>query len=141
MPAPKKPWHVQLADGGVMAFGGLLLRRGTEDRFVVMTSAADGDLAAIHHRQPLVLPSDRWHRWLTGGAADAADLCIGAPASWFNWYRVGPAVGRVAEDHPELVTPLDDTALAAEAAGGPAGGPPRKPDHGQNDHGQGDLFG
>ena len=48
--APKKPWHVQLCDGGVMAFGGLLLRRGDGDRFVVMTSAANGDLATIHHR-------------------------------------------------------------------------------------------
>ena len=39
---PRKPWHVQLCDGGVMGFGGLLLRRGDQDRFVVMTSAADG---------------------------------------------------------------------------------------------------
>ena len=143
--APKTPWHIQLYDGGVMAFGGLLLRRGDEDRFVVMTNAADGDLAAIHHRQPLVLPPDRWHRWLNGGPTDAAELCVAAPANWFNWYRVGPAVGHVAEDHPELVTPLDDVALAAESAAGGAGGRVgRKPDDGPDkgpDNGQGDLFG
>ncbi|MGC6453359.1 MAG: SOS response-associated peptidase [Candidatus Puniceispirillaceae bacterium] len=132
--APKTPWHVQLSDGGVMAFGGLLLRRGGEDRFVIMTSAANGDLASIHHRQPLVLSPGSWQRWLTGGAEDAASLCVGAPASWFNWYRVGPAVGRVAEDHPALVTPLDDAALAAEAK---ALAPPAKP----ADDAQGDLFG
>jgi putative SOS response-associated peptidase YedK len=140
--APKMPWHVQLSDGGVMAFGGLLLRRGNEDRFVVMTSAANGELATIHHRQPLVLPPDRWQGWLTAGAADAAALCLAAPASWFNWYRVGPAVGRVAEDHPELVTPLDDAALAAERAtdkSGRAGGTGRA--GGSPDDGQGDLFG
>ena len=131
--APKRPWHVQLGDGGVMGMGGLLLRRGNEDRFVIMTSAANGELTAIHHRQPLVLPPDSWQRWLTGTAEDAAALCVAAPAGWFNWYRVGPAVGRVAEDHPELVTPLDDAALAAEAAGGTA----RK----QVDSAQGDLFG
>ena len=130
--APKTPWHVQLADGGVMAFGGLLLRRGGEDRFVIMTSAANGDLAAIHHRQPLVLPQDAWPGWLTGSAAQAESLCIAAPSNWFNWYRVGPAVGRVAEDHPELVTPLDEAALAAEAQG--ASGQPAN-------NAQGDLFG
>ena len=54
-------------------------------------------------------------------------------ATWFNWYRVGPAVGRVAEDHPELVTPLDDVALAAENQ--PAA-KARKADEAQ-----GDLFG
>ena len=112
--APKRPWHVQLSDGGVMAFGGLLLRRGDEDRFVVMTSAANGDLATIHHRQPLVLPPDRWHRWLNGGPADAADLCVAAPGNWFNWYRVGPDVGKFGNDHPALVTPLSDDALRME---------------------------
>ena len=131
--APKRPWHVQLADGGVMGMGGLLLRRGNEDRFVIMTSAANGELTAIHHRQPLVLPPDSWERWLAGSQQDAAELCVAAPAASFNWYRVGPAVGRVAEDHPELVTPLDDAALAVENQSATAM---------QNkDEAQGDLFG
>ena len=131
--APKRPWHVQLGDGGVMGMGGLLLRRGNEDRFVIMTSAANGELTAIHHRQPLVLPPDSWDRWLAGSQQDAAELCVAAPAASFNWYRVGPAVGRVAEDHPELVTPLDDAALAAENQ--PATAMQNK------DEAQGDLFG
>ena len=97
-----------------MGMGGLLLRRGNEDRFVIMTSAANGELTAIHHRQPLVLPPNSWDSWLAGSQQDAAELCVAAPAALFNWYRVGPAVGRVAEDHPELVTPLNDAVLAAE---------------------------
>ena len=140
--APKRPWHVQLGDGGVMGMGGLLLRRGSEDRFVIMTSAANGELTSIHHRQPLVLPPDSWHRWLSGGAQDAAELCVAAPASWFNWYRVGPAVGRVAEDHPELVTPLDDAALAAEnqpAAGAQGRRGAGRPVRLGSDVGDGDL--
>ena len=131
--APKRPWHVQLADGGVMGMGGLLLRRGNEDRFVIMTSAANGELTAIHHRQPLVLPPDSWDRWLAGSQKDAAELCVAAPVASFNWYRVGPAVGRVVEDHPELVTPLDDAALAAENQ------PSTKTR--VKDKAQGDLFG
>ena len=143
--APKTPWHVQLADGGVMAFGGLLLRRsgaeeGGEDRFVIMTSAANGDLASIHHRQPLVLAPDNWSRWLTGSGTEAADLCVAAPSSWFNWYRVGPAIGRVAEDHPELVTPLDDAALAAEAKARSLSRASDRNARNANDA-QGDLFG
>ena len=55
--APKTPWHIQLSDGGVMAMAGLLFQRGSQSRFVIMTSAADVKLAKIHHRQPLVL----WH--------------------------------------------------------------------------------
>lgn len=136
--APKTPWHVQLADGGVMAFAGLLLRRGSEDRFVIMTSAANGKLAAIHHRQPLVIAPDNWRCWLTGGREDATSLCVAAPSDWFNWYRVSPAVGRVGEDHPELVTPLDDAALAAEVKAEAA---KRTKPAKQANIAQGDLFG
>ena len=142
---PKTPWHVQLADGGVMGFAGLMLRSGGSntrldgDRFVVMTSAADGDLASIHHRQPLVLPEESWQTWLTGDAGAVQALCVARPADAFNWYRVAPAVGRVAEDHPGLVTPLDDAALAAEAATASDSNTPKSKD--RSPDGQGDLFG
>ena len=54
-----------------------------------------------------------------------------ASTSLFNWYRIGPAVGKVAHDHPRLVTPLNEAALAAEKRGAQqARGTP----------GQGDLF-
>ena len=134
---PKKPWHIQLADGGLMVFGGLVLPYGKEQRFVIMTAASNGDLKAIHHRQPLVLPPASWQPWLTGTAADASRLCVAQPSDWFNWYRVGPSVGRVAEDHPELVTPLDEVALAAENRAHSVSVQPKK----TNDTRQGDLFG
>ncbi len=104
--APKQPWHIQLRDGGPMAMAGLLFRRGGKMNFIIVTSAADGDLAQIHHRQPLVLQRASWQSWLCGGAADAQNCLQATPAQSFNWYRVGASVGRVAEDHPGLVTRL-----------------------------------
>jgi putative SOS response-associated peptidase YedK len=96
-----------------------------------MTSAAEGELKTIHHRQPLVLPRNSWHGWLTNDGKMAEQYVQAAPTGLFNWYRVGPAVGKVAEDHPRLVTPLDEAALAAEKRGAQqASGTP----------GQGDLF-
>lgn len=112
--APRQPWHIQLCDGGLMAFGGLLFVRGRKTHFVVMTSAAGGELRTIHYRQPLVLPRSSWHGWLTGDGRTAEQYLKIAPTCHFNWYRVGPAVGKTAEDHPRLVTPLDEAELAAE---------------------------
>ena len=113
--APKTPWHIQLCNGGVMAMAGLLFRCGGQSRFVIMTSAADRKLAEIHHRQPLVLGAGDEEDWLGGTADRAAALCKITPASWFNWYRVSPDVGKVVLDYPELVTPLDgDSLLAVE---------------------------
>ena len=129
--APRQPWHIQLGDGGLMAFAGLLFTFGGRPHFAVMTSAAEGELKTIHHRQPLVLPRNSWHGWLTNDGKMAEQYLQAAPTSLFNWYRVGPAVGKVAEDHPRLVTPLDEAALAVEKRGAQrASGTP----------GQGDLF-
>ncbi len=105
--APKTPWHVQLSDGGVMAMAGLVIRANDGLRFVVITSAADGGLARLHHRQPLILQTGAEARWLGSAPADAAGLLVPAPANWFNWYRVSPEVGKVAADHPGLVTPFE----------------------------------
>ena len=113
--APKTPWHIQLPDGEVMAMAGLLFRGESQSRFVIVTSAADGQLAKIHHRQPLVLDAGDEENWLNGSADQASALCKVTPASRFNWYRVSPDVGKVAVDHPDLITPLKgDEFLAAK---------------------------
>ena len=121
--ASKKPWYIQLCDGGVMAMAGLLFRHGAQSQFLIMTSAANEELAKIHHRQPLVLGAGDEAGWLCGNVAEALALCKVAPANWFNWCRVSPDVGKVKLDHSELVTPLEGAALLSA-----------KPD-------QGDLFG
>ena len=62
--APKTPWHIQLRDGEVMAMAGLLFRGESQSRFVIVTSAADGELAEIHHRQPVILNQADVNRYL-----------------------------------------------------------------------------
>ncbi len=129
--APRQPWHIQLRDGGLMGFGGLLFTCDGETHFVVMTSAAEADLRAIHHRQPLVLPRSSWLSWLTSDGRTAEQYLQVPSTRQFNWYRVGPAVGKTTEDHPRLVTPLDEAQLAAEKSASRAAGAAQS---------QGDLF-
>ena len=106
--APKTPWHIQLCNGGVMAMAGLLFCLGGQSRFVIMTSAADGKLAEIYHRQPLVFGAGDEAIWLGGTVDQANALCKIAPANWFNCYRVSSEVGKVGVDHSKLVIPLED---------------------------------
>jgi putative SOS response-associated peptidase YedK len=66
----KQAYFMTPADGSVLAFAGVWTAwRGPEsgDRlltFSVLTTAAVGDLAAVHDRMPLVLPPSRWSSWL-----------------------------------------------------------------------------
>ena len=105
-----KPFHIQLTDTRVMAFAGLYFappQRNQRGQFVILTTAAEGELAVLHHRSPLVLPATRWQTWLTGTSAEA-EVCLVPPLSrFFNLYPVVPAVGDIRQDNASLVAPAE----------------------------------
>ena len=79
----KQPFFVRpQAEGSPIAFAGLyeLWRDKQLDdddqgawlaSFVIVTTAAEPGLPAVHDRMPLVLPPDRWTAWLDPGERDA----------------------------------------------------------------------
>lgn len=74
----------------------------------ILTRDAVGGLAAIHDRQTVVLPPESWDAWLapeTSVAEALAILAVEPPALVAT--PVGPAVGRVSENHPGLVEPVE----------------------------------
>jgi putative SOS response-associated peptidase YedK len=96
-------------DGSMLAFAGLWATWGTgADRLMtcsIVTTAARGDLAAVHDRMPLMLPSTRWNAWLSS-PADTGFL-LETPSHAFldaiEIRPVGPAVGDVRNDGPALI--------------------------------------
>jgi putative SOS response-associated peptidase YedK len=113
----KQPYFLTPADGSVVAFAGLWETWGPRDQplvtCTVVTTAAHGPLAEIHDRMPLVLPPDRWAAWLGEGAggsgeADLDALLAPTPAEVVRAFEirpVGPEVGNVNNNGPDLVTP------------------------------------
>lgn len=74
---------------------------------VIITQASNGDMQAIHDRQPVVLAPDAARRWidseLTPVKAEELAQSQGLPATAFIWYPVTKAVGNVKHDSPELI--------------------------------------
>ena len=113
----KQVWHLRRRDGGLLAFAGLWATwRGGEDpadRLVscsIITTSANEVLAPIHDRMPVVLPSDAWGEWLDPANDDVDDLVsllVPAAADVLERIPVGPAVGNVANDGPELIEPVE----------------------------------
>jgi putative SOS response-associated peptidase YedK len=111
----KQPYFMTPRDGSVLALAGLWSRWGPDGllTFSVVTTAAAGPLAAVHDRMPLVLEPGRWDRWLArdpaGGRAAEALLAPAAPRylAGLEIRPVGPAVGNVRNDGPELVKRVD----------------------------------
>jgi putative SOS response-associated peptidase YedK len=104
----RQPYFMSASDGSLLAFAGLWSTWGTgPSRLLscsILTVAAAGALAAVHDRMPLVLPPSLWARWLSPG--DASGLLTGGGeeyAAGIAVRPVGPAVGDVRNDGPELI--------------------------------------
>jgi putative SOS response-associated peptidase YedK len=98
------------ADGAVLALAGVWARWGSEGllTFSVVTTAAVGEVARVHDRMPLIVPPERWERWLSAPADPSLLALPGRDLIDALEIRpVGPAVGNVRNDGPELVTRAD----------------------------------
>jgi putative SOS response-associated peptidase YedK len=106
--AGRQPTYLTPADGGVLAFAGLYETWGP-DRLLtsaIVTTAAVGELTTVHSRMPLVLPRAAWVTWLDPERADVTEL-LAPPdpelVAGLELRPVGPAVGNVGNDGPQLI--------------------------------------
>ncbi|GAA2963493.1 SOS response-associated peptidase [Actinokineospora diospyrosa] len=118
----KQPFYTTPRDGSSLAMAGLWTTwrdKADPDSPVLITCAvlttdAVGPLADVHDRMPLLLGRDSWAGWLDPDATDVADLL--APPSWdlvdgLEIRPVAQMVNSVRNNGPELLAPLDPTAL------------------------------
>ncbi|HVE74454.1 MAG TPA: SOS response-associated peptidase [Mycobacteriales bacterium] len=111
----KQPYYLSRRDGAPLAMAGLyeIWRSPQEDQWLwtctVITTDAPDELGAIHDRTPLLVPSSDWDRWLDPEVEDpGTDLLVpGTPDVLAAW-PVAPAVGSVANDGPDLITPVPE---------------------------------
>ncbi len=108
----KRPFYIHPVDGSPLAFAGLAeaWRATGEDDWLItcaiVTTAARGEMQAIHDRQPVMMRDDAWRTWLDPASAkdDLLDAAL-ADAPELAWHEVGKAVGNVRNNSPELVEP------------------------------------
>jgi len=109
----KQPHLFTRPDGGLFAFAGLFevwhagaadeLRTGT-----ILTTEANGVLAGIHDRMPVILDPRDYPLWLdpTNADLDALQaLLVPCPEAWLEARTVGTRVNNVRNDDPECVAP------------------------------------
>ena len=110
----KQPWFLTRQDGEPLAMAGLYEVWAPADGgerlwtcTVITTDAADG-LGHIHDRTPLLVPREDWARWLDPAVEDPGEhLLVPALDGTLDAWPVGPAVGNVRNDGPQLAQPVD----------------------------------
>lgn len=103
----KQPYYIQLKNGQSFAFAGIWERweGGDGDMFetcAVITTEATHELMPIHHRMPVILPSDSYDRWLTGDVRELEQVMVPYSEPMDAW-PVSTLVNKVQNDSPELL--------------------------------------
>ena len=117
----KVPYFIGRADGAPLCFAGIWDQwqgmvdgQQTEIRsFAILTTAANGLVANIHPRMPVILPATSYDVWLTGSRDDAH---VSIPADQMTAFPIGNEIGSVKNEGPErtdLIVPTGEPLKAS----------------------------
>jgi putative SOS response-associated peptidase YedK len=109
---PKQAFHITRTDGEPFAFAGLWSiwygENGQKLRTcTILTTAANGAIASLHDRMPIILAPDAENAWLDPSSTDErlARILGGLSASETALQPVSPAVNDARYDGPECLAP------------------------------------
>ena len=105
------PWYIHYANHAPIAFAGVWQEWTKGDTpmttCAIVTTAANGPIADIHHRMPVAIGSDDWPLWLGEAGKGAAVLMKEPPGDLYQFHRVDPKVNSNRASGPELIEPID----------------------------------
>lgn len=123
---PRQPYCIRRRDGEPLAFAGLweiwrnprIDDADAPDAWVrsctIITTRANGVLAPIHDRMPVVLDEASWDEWLEPANHDIAALgalLVPAPDDWVEAYPVSTRVNSPKHNDADLVAPAEPETL------------------------------
>ena len=107
------PWFIRRRDEQPMVFAGIWQVWQAPDApaepitsCAIVTCQANGTIAAVHHRMPVILPPDDWPLWLGEAGYGAATLMRPAPEDALDLWRVDARVNSNRAEGPELIDPI-----------------------------------
>jgi len=114
---PKQPFYISSAvDNTSLSIAGIWSTWKNENgneiqSAAIITREAVGELATIHSRMPVFMPSDRWDTWLDPQNREIETLIalmdFPDPAHGLVTRPVAPRVNLVANNGPELIDPFE----------------------------------
>ena len=108
--AGKQPWWISFGDEP-FSFGGLWETwdrgQGPVHSFTVLTCPSSERLQWLHHRQPAIIPRDRYAEWLDPGARGPSliELARTPHPGPFDFRRVSTMVNSPRNDSPDILRP------------------------------------
>lgn len=107
----KQAYYISHKTDDVVAFAGLWAKKDDLLTFTVLTKDADVAIADIHHRMPVMLTPGQAQDWFAADERGAFDLIRQASGRDMTFRPVGRDVGKVANDHPGLLSEVVKPAM------------------------------
>lgn len=102
----RQPFFIHKTGGGVLAMAGLWSKQADVLTFTILTKDADGPVAGLHHRMPVLIDIEKAGEWFAADDAGARAMMAQAHGRDLSYYPVSKAVGAVANDEAGLVERL-----------------------------------
>ncbi len=115
----KQPFFIHPADAGLLVMAGIYeFWRAPDGTWLttaaIITTTATDEVGRIHDRMPMVVPPGSWDAWLDPRSTSDARALLAVPAPHLTAYPVSTRVNRVANNGPDLVSPLPEAGLVGE---------------------------
>lgn len=110
----KQPYLIRRADAQPFALAGLWDRTADgAESCAIITGAAQGVVAPLHDRMPVIVPQEGIARWLDASERNPSDLLAPSAAELVS-HPVSMAVNNPAADDASLIEPLERDAAGEE---------------------------
>ena len=110
------PWYIFPSDRKLFAFAGIWQEwnSGAERHVTcaIVTTSANRTLSNLHHRMPVTVLPENYALWLGEEGKGAARLMRPANDEFFEFCEVGREVNSNRSQGPELIEPIDGSAVA-----------------------------
>ena len=102
----KQPYHFQLQNNHLFSLAGLW-ESWQDELFscTILTTKANLQAAKVHHRMPVIIPSQQYHQWL-GKLDEREQLLANLPRVDLQLYPVSKIVNTPKNDFPDCVAPI-----------------------------------
>lgn len=115
----KQPYFIFNPDAEIVAFAGLWAKTHDVLSFTILTKDADGPVADIHHRTPVMFDAAQASGWFAANHNDAMAMVRAATSKHMAFHPVAKAVGKVANDDESLIAeaaPIATTSNPSQAS-------------------------
>jgi putative SOS response-associated peptidase YedK len=100
----KQPYYIYPSGGELFAFAGLWEQWNDLQTCCIITTEANGKMAAVHERMPVIVSPAEYADWLSGKEVPLRPC----PETAIGIRRVSRAVNNARNDLPELLAPEPD---------------------------------